>query len=906
MMTDFPYEHIMKATFRVEAARKGTAFLVGAQNRHLLTALHVIGQVTDKITVEIDGKAVVAKLKQRFQEIDVALLELEDPINASPLELTNSSPESQKFKIYGFPIDSSANWYDGQISGPVKDLKSKYEIRFDQEQHTSLQGLSGAPVLDLDTGEVLGIITDQMTDSMTLAKMTSSAGFAASIKYVDVDALLDIYVIMSETDRKAANNDGVTLRKVVNQSLKAIEDSEIYKTKKYQGINVHEVYASDVVKNFEALKEAIIYLCSDEIVVFDVTNNEPIIMFLMGIRSVVRRGITICSVGGEFKIGDVIDFPFNVKEVSFMSHSKLQYDQPEVPPILLATRVKEGLSQSDYKQYLDMPAFDGVRNLFPEGRSSVPIEERILLLCSYSPRYQSKNLRHVQTGLRLYAKQTTRIERILDLSSPRLISATTFEALRRTTLTIVDLTEWRANVMFELGVRASVNQGETGTICIIEDKDREFLENIIANSDIEQLLKDHLEVDDTDPWFEKMKRRYQIIAQQCLDFLKLFVNFKYERTPGAFDVFATLMKYQADKVLINDTNQVTFSVVYNTISMNYDERAESFARPIYEQLDKEAEMLGTNSQSGNTSLIYPNNSRLREMSEQAITERYLAAWSYIDVRYDRSEIRKDSKLKNAYEDMGYKLTARLHDGPLYDKIKSALDKFAQPTREFAMPDEVQEEYDFFKEIDIRLSKAKTSRNEEHYPEAITITEGVIKDLLEKYTTGNEVDTQKAKTYLSETYGSLGGIYNRNNQFHEAGDSYKAGEDYDEKTFNKTNRIINYILANPQNLIHLRADIFSAIQTLNKETDSSRENDFWAWADLGVLSILYRDNTRADKAYKVFTNLAPPDYAYGTHLRVLKQLVDALVNSDFQDIAEKLKGIYVELEEALDKLKEPSS
>ena len=55
---------------------------------------------------------------------------------------------------------------------------------------------------------------------------------------------------------------------------------------------------------------------------------------------------------------------------------------------------------------------------------------------------------------------------MLDLRSPRLVGQALYEQVRWSSWCLVDLTEWRPNVFFELGVRLACS--ERDPMCIIQ------------------------------------------------------------------------------------------------------------------------------------------------------------------------------------------------------------------------------------------------------------------------------------------------------------------------------------------------------------------------------------------------------------------------------------------------------
>src|SRR5262249_16483212 len=127
--------------------------------------------------------------------------------------------------------------------------------------------------------------------------------------------------------------------------------------------NKSSILATEAVSTREQYNNTIRALCAAEIVVFDITGFEPAVMLLLGIRAVVRRGITICSVGEKFTLGETFDFPFNIQEVNIVAHSAEQYNlaqkddeaaliagiplvNDKYPGRLLGKRIRDSLVQS--------------------------------------------------------------------------------------------------------------------------------------------------------------------------------------------------------------------------------------------------------------------------------------------------------------------------------------------------------------------------------------------------------------------------------------------------------------------------------------------------------------------------------------------------------------------------------
>ena len=229
--------------------------------------------------------------------------------------------------------------------------------------------------------------------------------------------------------------------------------------------------AEEAVENPKSYRQTVRALCRADIMIADVTGTDPAMMLLLGIRSAVRPGVTIACFGQELTPKVWSALPFNLKELNLISTATKERKHR------VAEAIEDGLRQlAESASYLDLPAYDYVRNL---GRSSqayeqIPFEKRILLLRPFGQPYDPDNLEWVQACTEAALKDhkakenkakkdkaredwTPRIESIIDQVSPRLVGQRLYEAIRRSDMCIADWTLWRANVLYECGVRLAVN-----------------------------------------------------------------------------------------------------------------------------------------------------------------------------------------------------------------------------------------------------------------------------------------------------------------------------------------------------------------------------------------------------------------------------------------------------------------
>ncbi len=323
----------------------------------------------------------------------------------------------------------------------------------------SWRGISGAPVFSTEFGEdngLVGIITDAR-------RMLSNnlVGLPAKRLFEDINFRSEIYpsflgqlpsrfclVLSSEgSDSGLVEQAGFVLTRYREEEIQ------------FQGL--HQVPISiralEAVRSPENWAATVKALARAKYLIADVTSFQPIVMLLLGIRSVLRRGVTISVTQGE-PAALSSTLPFNVQETRVLSYADDDFDQD------LHRAMAEGSANLDRdSSYLDLPAYHAVRAPRPESWAKDD-DRNLLVLCSFSPEYSSfyrKDLRKLIQG------QTYKTAlRMLDLRSPRLVGQALYEQMRWSSWCLVDLTEWRPNVFFELGVRLACS--ERDPMCIIQ------------------------------------------------------------------------------------------------------------------------------------------------------------------------------------------------------------------------------------------------------------------------------------------------------------------------------------------------------------------------------------------------------------------------------------------------------
>ena len=178
-------------------------------------------------------------------------------------------------------------------------------------------------------------------------------------------------------------------------------------------------------------------------------------MVALGVRAVVRRGVTLTSTADFLTPTQLSQLPFNIQETKLIQHHGLRDAPTDVkhPLNMIFAAIKKGWQElKSQPQYLDLPAYDAVRCPFPttdaEGQRA---DRRPLVLCPFGKGHEP-NWLHLANALAV-RYPNRKAARMLELASPRLVGQALYEGIRWARTCVVDWTGWRANVFFELGVR---------------------------------------------------------------------------------------------------------------------------------------------------------------------------------------------------------------------------------------------------------------------------------------------------------------------------------------------------------------------------------------------------------------------------------------------------------------------
>lgn len=189
------------------------------------------------------------------------------------------------------------------------------------------------------------------------------------------------------------------------------------------------------------------------------------------------------------------------------------------------------------------------------------------------------------------------------------------------------------------------------------------------------------------------------------------------------------------------------------------------------------------------------------------------------------------------------------------------------------------------ELRARKKEATVLRNLGEFDDALTIFDEVIEQL-EQMRTEDDVDPGDAaeiRTELADTFGMKGGVYRRFDnppRLEDALSEYKKGraiEKIDGKsTYNLTNTITLRITlgeALPTDS-DMRDDLKVATEKLEQDTQGARDDEWWAWSDLGQFHLLRNELDEARRSYERALKTGPTRGECKRHITILKELANA--------------------------------
>jgi Caspase domain len=440
------------------------------------------------------------------------------------------------------------------------------------------------------------------------------------------------------------------------------------------------IEADAVFESARKFQESTAAVCGADLAFFDLTHFEPAVCVLLGIRAVIRRGVTICSTSRGSRGKSPYAAPFLLRDVNVVEHGSTpgaSTRPDERAEVVFGRRALTGIRQllRTPRTYSDLPAFDAMRQPGEDddGKTIRPFFESVLVLCPFSDSYSSRNWEEVSRRLpgailqRLTPDDDGRadppdpaVERTLDMGSPQVVSTNLFRAMRLNDLCICDLTEWRPNVLFELGLRLAANP--LHPLCIIDataattdDETERGLPSLRQTRDLESVFEFlHYEPRQLQSYYRMVDRHIQMR-----------------------DAF------RARRARTWSSDALPVGGVYRIAWQYADRTHEPNGVSVLDYLVEPTRALQQKSR-GSSPFVFPVAHELSTLAQAGATERLVAAWLYAKHRLANSGFDGlPGDLLEQLTEIGYQLSERLieSDNPLdlelSDQIADDLDRLKE-------------------------------------------------------------------------------------------------------------------------------------------------------------------------------------------------------------------------------------
>ena len=656
-----------------EAFDVGTGYFLTSDL--VLTASHVVpeaGVTRLEVRTENDGEWRNANLTPVWRDaaLDAVLLRVETPLPDvdEPEWLEGDIQDDAGWRSSGYPDASKIDrggrpaWKTAGLSGKLlasggggqgpKELELSVESPPPADLWT---GISGAPVFVGD--RLAGIVKEVPTgfQGARLAAVPSSAllanhGFRLALTPPWPEPVAErvwVLVVLSEAKK------GKGLADWVDQAL----FSDYTAIDLAVGTGLREkcirLQITDALESPGRWLRFLKVLCKAPIAVFDATGFEPAVMLALGIRAVVRRGVTLTSTADKLSPAHLSQLPFNIQETKLIHHG-VAYPPNDVkhPLRTIGPAIKRGWQELDSQpHYLDLPAYDAVRGPYPAadatGESSIT---RVLVLCPFAEVHEP-NWNQISNAL---AFRGAKPARMLDITSPRLVGQALYEGIRWARTCVVDWTGWRANVFFELGVRLAA--ADIGPVCVIE---KVAADAVARGEGLKQLALLTTLIGPTS---------YRLDDDAA------------EGLKSALAVHDAIVKQHPPAV---PASQLPHDATFRACLDWFESSQEHITMDPHEFLRASIEApFGKDVQAGGRSpLLFSANEDYNKGLDRSVKERWLAAWFYITSRYPKETWKVDAvrratvkKLANDVLQFGLPKGGDPTLNPLRDSIYDALDE----------------------------------------------------------------------------------------------------------------------------------------------------------------------------------------------------------------------------------------
>jgi hypothetical protein len=418
--------------------------------------------------------------------------------------------------------------------------------------------------------------------------------------------------------------------------------------------SIVDVFGSDI-----SLEQAVLAAARADLAFFDVSRFEPGVMFMLGVRAAIRRGVTVCSHGWGWQEGQPLDKPFNLSDLQIFSHSESRPIGEDPVVQRLVEAIKKGFSQLKRQpRYQDLPAYDALRELGPEADAFKTInwQESLLMLCSFRKEHNDGwryVRRKLEEALQSRGAHSSRVQRLIDSGSPQLVAQALYENIRRAFACVMDWSHYSPSAFLELGVRLAVSP--FGALQIIDER---FLPG-------EKLAP-------------RVRREDPALGPELQQLDKIVKRFE----PRSYRIGseAPFNEFLAQLVQRNpfDEEEPDYNRIYRLIQREIGSVSPAMPR-IYDVMLKAANALSdTKDTKQEPRILFSGNLDVKQDRERAALEYRISAWLYLEYRVGARSKPNGDPLREVHQRLGTDVAKALYelgkedDLPMAEKIMSVL------------------------------------------------------------------------------------------------------------------------------------------------------------------------------------------------------------------------------------------
>jgi hypothetical protein len=698
---------------------------------------------------------------------------------------------------------------------------------------TEWRGCSGAPVFTRPGGELIGLVVEG-----NRARSNGLLGMPVQRLLDDIEFRLAITPSFpGRLPRSpwclvlnAEGGDG-SLAGTVEGVIDGYRDEdEQFQVLHRPPVAIDVLDAVRTPENFAATVRA---LALADFLVADVTGFQPAVMLLLGIRAVLRRGVTVCVAHGEPNL------PFNVREIRV-----LRYDDDGFHEKLHDAMLGGATGVRDDPLYLDLPAFFGVRTPRAE-----PGERTALLLCPFTPEYRTR-----YGALRQVIRAHTRNlvpQRMTDLRSPRLVGQTIYEDIRWIRHCLVDWTGWRPNIFFELGVRLACSPHDP--FCLTQPGD----DTVPAQRALLTALFAPIRYDAANP---------RPALREPLESWRAVRGGERWSMPGATLPAGTVFDV-AERAYVWDHDDTTL-------------RPDQINRRTVERIagrDRE--------RNPGAHVLFGRN--VADRLDDTVRENWIASWLYLSDRVLDPDAAPTAEMREELNTVARLARQALEPSrePRHRRLHAEISAFLDSERA------ASDDYDRVRGL---KASAKESRQARDWAAAVALLADAL-DILRSGLTASGITRTRTEltAELADTYGMMGGVERRwgldsggeqrRRHLRASVEAYDQGFSYEESlpmpdasTYNRLNRLIGRALLEPSALDdgEFLGSLREVERIVEDRLDGYQSDDLWSYCDLATVQLL-RGAPGAARTLDQLTGLRPPSFVYQSLLETLSPLAQTV-------------------------------